>query len=427
MCAGRTRTRCGGWLTRWGWSLLATRRMLIVLDNAIDTAQVRPLLPGPSGCRVLVTSRSPLPGLLAIEGARLLRLDVLTESEASELLTARLGADRVSADPAAARELTRLCARLPLALCIAAARAAILPGTPLASLASELRHSRNPLDSLSSGESGTGVRAAFSWSHGRLRPLAVRMFRLLSLHPGPGISVPAAASLAGYSPGQALTALRDLNRAGLTTEDAPGRYKLHDLLRAYSADQAQHTEEPASQLAAARRVLDHYLHTARAADETLYRTPRGLSLSPPAPGTTPEEFTGKEQAMAWLDAERPVLLKLIDQAATAPSAHAWQLTWILRRYLNNCGYQHELLASQRTALAAARRLGDREAQAYSHLGLGHTCTELGDFQAADENLTRALTAFREAGHHVGEAHTACAVGALHGARDQHSEAITSTQ
>jgi tetratricopeptide (TPR) repeat protein len=131
--------------------------------------------------------------------------------------------------------------------------------------------------------------------------------------------------------------------------------------------------------------------------------------------------------MAWLDAERPVLLKLIDHAAAAPCAHAWQLTWILRRYLNNCGYQDELLASQRTALAAARQLGDGEAQAYSHLGLGHTCIEVGDFPAADENLARALAAFREAGHHVGEAYATCAVGTLHGAQDQHSEAITATQ
>jgi transcriptional regulator with XRE-family HTH domain len=376
-------------------SLLAASRMLIVLDNAVDTAQVRPLLPGSPGCRVLVTSRSPLPGLLAFEGAQSLPLDVLTEAEASDLLTARLGAGRVNADPGAARELSRLCAHLPLALCITAAHAATLPATPLADLVSELRNSRSPLDSLSPGEPGTGVRAVLSWSHGRLHPRASRMFALLSLHPGPDISAPAAASLAGYPPGQALAAIRDLARAGLAAEQAPGRFTLHDLLRAYSSEQAQLTAAAAQDRpAATARGLDHYLHTARAADEALYRTPWGFTLSQPAPGTSPEQFTSKEQALAWLDAERPVLLRLIDQAAGGPGAHAWQLTWILRRYLNNCGYRHELLASQRTALAAARRLGDHEALAYSHLGLGRTCTELGQFQDADENLQQALATSR---------------------------------
>jgi tetratricopeptide (TPR) repeat protein len=408
-------------------SLLAAKRMLVVLDNAVDTVQIRPLLPGSSGCRVLVTSRSPLPGLLAFEGAQLLSLDVLTEPEASDLLTARLGADRVVADPDAARELSRFCARLPLALCITAARAATLPGTPLADLASELRHSQNLLDSLNSGEPGTDVRAVFSWSYGRLRAPAARMFRLLSLHPGPDIGVLAAASLAGYPIGQALTAIRDLARAGLITERAPGRFTLHDLLRAYSTEQALLTEAAEDRLAATGRAVDHYLHSARAADELLYRTAWGLTLGQPAPGTSAEEFTSKERALAWLDAERPILLRLIDQAATDGfDAQTWQLAWIVRRFLNNCGYQHELLASQRTALSAACRLGDHEAQAYSRLGLGRTCTELGKFQEADENLGQALAAFREAGHSVGEAYANCAAGMLAGSQDRHSEAITCT-
>jgi len=408
-------------------SLLAARRMLIVLDNAIDTAQVRPLLPGPSSCRVLVTSRSPLPGLLAFEGARLLSLDVLTEPEASDLLTARLGADRVRADPGATRALSRFCANLPLALCITAARAAILQETPLSDLVSELRNSRSPLDSLNSGEPGTDVRTVFSWSYGRLHPGAARMFRLLSLHPGPDISVPAAASLVGGPIGRARAAIRELARAGLIAEHAPGRFVRHDLLRAYSGEQAQLTEAAEDRLAATGRALDHYLHTARAADETLYRTSWGFTLGQPAPGAYPEEFTTEEQALAWFEAERPILLRIIDQAVTdGLDAHAWQLTWIIRRFLNNCGYQHELLASQQKALSAARRLGDPEAQGYSQLGLGRTCTELGKSQDAERNLRQALAAFRQAGQLTGEVYAICAIGMLLGSQDRHSEAITCT-
>ena len=178
-------------------SLLAGRRMLVLLDNARDAGQVRPLLPASPGCLVLVTSRSQLTGLAAAEGAMPMALDLLTGGEAHELLAVRLGDERLAAEPAAVQELIGLCARLPLALAIAAARAASQPALPLAALAAELRDAGGRLDALDVGDTAASVRAVFSWSYQQLDAATARMFQLLGLHPGPGIGVPAAASLAG--------------------------------------------------------------------------------------------------------------------------------------------------------------------------------------------------------------------------------------
>jgi hypothetical protein len=202
-------------------SLLAGRRMLVLLDNARGVGQVRPLLPASPGCLVLVTSRSQLTGLAAAEGARPMALDLLTGGEAHELLAARLGDERLAAEPAAVQELIGLCARLPLALAIAAARAASQPALPLAALAAKLRDAGGRLDALDVGDTAASVRAVFSWSYQQLDAAAARMFQLLGLHPGPGIGVPAAASLAALPPRQARAVLAGLTRAHLLAEPAP--------------------------------------------------------------------------------------------------------------------------------------------------------------------------------------------------------------
>jgi len=211
-------------------SLLADKRMLIVADNARDDQQVRPLLPASPGSLVLVTSRNPLAGLAAADGARLLTLDVLSHAEAVHMLTIRLGDARAAAEPGPVDEIARLCACLPLALAVAAARAAARPRVPLAALAAELRD------------------------------FADRRFRL-GIHPGPDIPVPAA-SLAGISQPDARLPLRELASADLIAEHVPGRSSFHDLLRAYAAEQAHHASGHAEVAAAIGRVLDHYLHTA---------------------------------------------------------------------------------------------------------------------------------------------------------------------
>jgi tetratricopeptide (TPR) repeat protein/transcriptional regulator with XRE-family HTH domain len=392
-------------------SLLAGKRMLVVLDNARDAAQVRPLLPGSPSCLVLVTSRSQLSGLVAVDGARLLTLDVLTEQEARDLLAVRLGAARAAAEPGAVGELTRLCVRLPLALCIMAARAALLPQAPLSGLVTELQEALDPLDALDAGEPIADLRTVFSWSYDNLTSQASGMFRLLSQHPGPDIGLPAAASLAGIPAAAARIALRDLTRAGLITERAAGRYEFHDLLRAYALNRSQLTDAPEDRQRALGRVLEYYLHTARAADTVLYPARWSVTFEDPLPGTSPEVFSGKEQARAWFDTERPALLKLLAQAERSGFDHyCWRLAWLFRTHLYARGYLHDLAATQRAALAAACRAGDREGQALVHLGIGRACTYLADYREAGGHLDQALAIFREIGHQVGEANTNIVLG-----------------
>ena len=241
-------------------SLLAGKRILVLLDNARSAEQVRPLLPGSPGCLAIVTSRDKLAGLVATEGARPLALDLLTAADARDLLARRLGADRVAAEPAAIACIIAACARLPLALTIAAARAATSPTFPLAAIAAELREAASALDPFDAGESATDVRTVFSWSYRALSAPAARMFRLLGLHPGPDVAVTAAASLAAVPPGQARALLAELTRAHLLAEHAPGRYAFHDLLRAYASELASAQECPADRASAVHRLLDHYLH-----------------------------------------------------------------------------------------------------------------------------------------------------------------------
>ena len=244
--------------------------MLIVLDNARDADQVRPLLPASGACLAVVTSRSRLTGLVAMEAARPLSLDVLSAEEARELLVRRLGGEQIAADPAAADELIRLCARLPLALAIAAARGATRPGLSLAALAAELREAHGQLDGLDAGDAATNIRAVFSWSCQNLSAPAARMFRLLGVHPGPDISAHAAASLAGIGRDKARAVLGELGRVSLIAEHVSGRFAFHDLLRAYAAEQASVIDGDAACQAAIHRVLDHYVHSANAAARLLY-------------------------------------------------------------------------------------------------------------------------------------------------------------
>jgi len=238
-------------------SLVAGKRMLVLLDNAGSAGQVRPLLPGAAGCLVAITSRSRLPGLLARSGGTPVTLGPLTEPEAMTLLRTLLGGTRVDAEPAAATAIAARCAFLPLAVRIAAERAAHRPRLPLAQLAAELAAEHDRLDALTAGEDpGTTIRSVLSWSYHSLPPAAARLFRLLGLHPGPDISVPTAAALAGISTAEAARLLETLAGIHLLEETAPGRYHLHDLLRAYAAERATTGETPASHTAATQR--DHH-------------------------------------------------------------------------------------------------------------------------------------------------------------------------
>ncbi len=385
-------------------SLLDGKRMLIVLDNARNVAQVRPLLPGSPGSLVVVTSRNEMTGLVAAEGAVPLTLDVLSFAEAREMLVRRLGQDRAAAEPEAADEIISACARLPLALGIAVGRAAGRPKRPLTELAAELRDARGRLDALEAGDAVTNVRAVLSWSYNQLSEPAARMFRLLGVHPGPDISLSAAASLAGMARADAGAALRELSRTHMVAEYLPARFTFHDLLRAYAADQAERQDPVPERRAAAHRVLDHYLHTGMAASHRFspFRSP--LQLASPQPGVLPADVADKEQAMAWFDAEVPVLLALIAYAdANDFDTHAWQIPWTLGPFFNRRGRWQDYVATQQTALAAARRLGDTLALAHAHHLLGHVQLQVGEYEAADPNFRRALDLFRELGDRANEA------------------------
>jgi len=340
-------------------SLLAGRRMLIVLDNAWNAEQVRSLLPGSPGCLVLVTSRNRLTGLAAAEGAHLLALDCLTERESRELLTRSLSPGRAVAEPAAVAELAGLCAGLPLALCGVAARAAGRPRLPLAVLAAELRDDRGRLDALETGEAATSVRIVLSWSRARLSELAGQMFRLLGVHVGPDITVAAAASLAGRSRDQAHLALAELCDGHLVTEYAPHRYMCHDLLRAYAAEAARIRDSDAERREAVHRVLDHYMHTANAASAMLYPHYVRLACARPRPGVLPEEIASPGQAAEWFANEQHVLLAAIAAAADEGYApHAWGLPWAAGPFFAGAGndQEHDAHDSARDYLYTARTL-----------------------------------------------------------------------
>jgi tetratricopeptide (TPR) repeat protein len=386
-------------------SLLANRRMLIVADNARNEQQVRPLLPASPASLVLVTSRSQLAGL-ATDGARLLTLDVLPPGEAVQLLTARLGAARAAAEPVALAQIAELCAFLPLALAVTAARAAARPTFPLAALADELRDTAGRLDALDAGDRAVSVRAAFSWSYQQLTPPAARMFRLLGLHPGPDISVPAATSLTATSVPEARNMLRELARAHLIAEHIPDRYTFHDLLRAYAAALARDTDSERDREAAVGRLLDHYLHTASRAAYVLNPVREPIALAPPSPGAVPEQPADHRQALAWFEAERLVLLAAVTLADQSGfDAHAWQLPRAMSPFLQNRGHWQEWAATQRTGLATATRAGDTAGQATSSRLLANACTELGDHHQAVGNLVNSLRLYQQLGNRLGEAMT----------------------
>jgi DNA-binding SARP family transcriptional activator/tetratricopeptide (TPR) repeat protein len=382
-------------------SLLAGRRMLIVLDNARDEAQVRPLLPGSARCTVLVTSRSQCVGLAAAEGARLVVLGLLTEHEGGQLLTTRLGAGRAAAEPESVAELVQLCGRLPLALAITAAQAATRPAVPLGSLAAGLRDARARFDALDAGDEAADIRSAFSWSYRLLSESAAGMFRRLAAHPGPDISEAAAAGLAGWAVPAARAALSELARASLVLEHDAGRFALHDLLRAYAGQLCDEDERRA----AIRRAADHYVSVARDAMRLAYPAEdhRPLPLAARL-STPPEPLADREQALAWLEAEHRVLLAMTAAAAEAGlDAHAWELPSVLSMHFSRRGYFPDWAESQRTALAAAARLDDAAAQARAHRGLGDAMIQLDSVAQARSHLRRAMAIYRRLGDENGQA------------------------
>jgi DNA-binding SARP family transcriptional activator/tetratricopeptide (TPR) repeat protein len=388
-------------------SVLADRRMLIVLDNARSAAQVRPLLPGGSGCSVVVTSRDPLTPLITTEQARSLRLALFPYAEARGFLVRRLGAGRVNAAPAAADELIGRASGLPLALSIAAARAAVEPDAPLARIASSLR----TLEDLRGGDAASDLRTVFSSSYRTLAPAAARMFRLLGLHPIPQMSPAAAASLAGVTPGEASTLLASLESVNLVSV-SDGIVTLHDLLHAYAASLA------GSDPAAWERLASHYLQTAVAADLVLDPSRPPVPLPPPVPGSVPDRLLDPAGRAAPLPAGSPAAASQAAAASTAAAssavpagvadrpldAMAWFTRWHqvllallgtpvvvplayhLTIYLQRQGHWPDQVLSQEAALAAS---ADPASRARALRALARALIQLGRYPEADTRLRAA--------------------------------------
>jgi len=386
-------------------SLLAGKRVLVVLDNAREAEQVRPLLPGTPACVAVVTSRDSLAGLVARDGAVRLDLDLLPLPDALDLLRALIG-QRAAADSGAATALARQCSRLPLALRVAAELAAARPAVSLAGLVAELADQQRRLDLLDAdGDPRTAVRAVFSWSCRHLEPDAARAFRLAGLHPGPDFDCHAAAALTATSIEQAERLLGLLASAHLIQPAGPGRYGLHDLLRAYARELAAASEPDEEQRVALTRLLDHYLHTAASAMDTLFpaeqhRRPRVLPPATPTPPVTGDPAA----ARAWLDAQRASLVAAATHAASCGwPGHAVRLAATLWRYLETGGHYPEAITVHTHACRAARQVGDRAAEATALTSLGFVDLRQCRHRQADDYLRRALALFRETGDWSGEA------------------------
>ncbi|WUH89566.1 tetratricopeptide repeat protein [Streptomyces sp. NBC_00433] len=372
-------------------SITANRRMLLVLDNARDTAQVVPLLPGGAACSVLVTSRRQLTGLITAHGARPLPLDVLPEDEARQLLARHLGPGRLHLEPEAAATVLTCCAGLPLALGIAAACAVTHPGPSLTALATELGDTAHRLDALDGGEPQADLRAVLSWSRHALSPDAADVLGLLAIAPGPDITAAAAASLLALPPAATRALLRELDRAHLIQLHAPGRYRMHDLLRLHAAENARDHHTPADRQAALRRVVDFYAVTARAGARLLAPHQPAPRSGESAPDRVPHPLRDAASAMSWFDAEHTNLLA----AQQVARGHGWDaqvcdLAWALDPYNRRRGHLEAQADSWQRAVAGAQHLDDPALRAQAHQMLGDAHAQLGRTADALRHLAQAL-------------------------------------
>ncbi|MEU3649840.1 BTAD domain-containing putative transcriptional regulator [Lentzea sp. NPDC034063] len=414
---------------------LAGRRMLVLLDNVSDSGQVLPLLPDAHGSVVVITSRRELNGVTARADAATVGLDLPDEHEAVELMTRRLGERRITAEPTAAREIAALCARLPLALAIVCARAAGSPGLRMSELAERLADAgpaRPDSFGLGPDDLGGDVRSVLSWSYRELSPPAARLFRLLSVVPGPSVSVGAAMGLTGLSHAAVSELMHELKVAHLLVETGDGRFSCHDLLKMLAAELFAEKDGEEQHRVAWARLLDHYLafahHCALQLDnhDDLPRLPAAVANSqdgePGATGTALEAF----------GAEHLALVSSVRWAAeNGFESHAWRLAWYLRRFLFWLGYTADLLLVSELALEAAQRVNDQEGIGYAHRLLARLAFEQGHITISNRHTAAAVTAFAAAelrltqGHAhrqeaAARAYSGDFVGGLAAARKAHS-------
>jgi DNA-binding SARP family transcriptional activator/tetratricopeptide (TPR) repeat protein len=388
-------------------TVLADRRVLMVLDNARDAEQARPLLPGGRGILVIVTSRSRMRGLTAREGARRIAVDTLPLDDAVDLLTAGLDRQRVGYDEESLTELAELAGRMPLALAVAVERASLFRDSKVAELVGELRDEQNRLDALDPGDDLlTSVRAVFSWSYQALDEEAAQTFRLLGLHPGVDIGPSAAAALIGSARSRQARLLDRLADVNLLQRSRHGRYTMHDLLRTYAAELVHEVDDQARRESAIRRLLSWYVHSAadaHAKSVTTEGEPRFMNIGAPEVGVTPLSFADHRQAHDWLDAEWPTLVRLVSYAAAQghPQA-AYHLVNKLHHYLVSDRPPAEAAALQAIARESTVAVGQRVDEGFITNQLGISYGRLGDYERCIDHLERARHLFRAEQHTGGE-------------------------
>jgi tetratricopeptide (TPR) repeat protein/DNA-binding SARP family transcriptional activator len=404
-------------------SQLTGRRMLIVLDNARTADQVRPLLPAEPGCLVLITSRRRL---TALDDARPLSLNILPVTDAVTLFTRIAGPGRITSHPHAVERVVELCGRLPLAVRIAAARLRARPAWTVAHLADRLTDQHDRLGELDDGE--RGVAAAFTLSYHDLTGEQRQTFRRLGLHPGADTDPYAAAALTGHPVAQAGRTLEQLLDAHLLIQAVPGRYRFHDLMRAYAADLARAQDSDDVRRTALTGLFDHYLATAAAAMDTLF--PAGMFQRPRIQpvDSPPPPVTETATARAWLDAERPNLVAACAHTAT----HGWpgrtnRLSATLALYLDFGGHFADALTIHTHTRDAAGRCGDLAAEAHALTSLGTSLDGLGRHAQAVNQLQHALHIFRQIGHRAGEARALNNLGYAHCRWGHYEQAVGYTQ
>jgi tetratricopeptide (TPR) repeat protein len=376
-------------------SLVSGRRMMMLLDNARSEDQVRPLLPGTASCAVVITSRANLTGLVVDHGAEQVRLDVFSEQEALEALHTQIGS-RLRAEPEAAVDLARRCAYLPLALRIASGLVLNSPDTTVAELVEELSDEHSRLDVLDTGDDPrTAVRSVFSWSYRQLPADAARLFRLLGLAPGREFDRRAVAALLDVPVTVASRTIGVLARARLVRERSQGRVEVHDLLRVYAAELVRQEDDETGRAQAMTRYFDHHLHTADQADRLL--APHRFRIGLDGAQRHTPNFGTREEALAWLNARRDAFLGLMRADDPELDARRWQLAYTLRGFFFLTKDWDAWVGTHELALAAARRLGDRRAEAFTHNNLGMALLERGDGNGAEPHYVRARELFEQAG------------------------------
>jgi DNA-binding SARP family transcriptional activator/tetratricopeptide (TPR) repeat protein len=401
-------------------TVLAGRRMLVLLDNARDADQVRPLLPGASSL-VLVTSRSQLRGLAAREGAHRVTLDHLSERESTDLLIRVIG-DRAESEPKAVAELARLCGGLPLALALAAERATREPSSPLADLVDDLHDERDRLDLLGSDEDPeSDLRGVFSWSYQAVSVEAAALFRMLGIAPGPDIGIDAATILAGTGRGRAQRLLDQLVRANLVHTRQPGRFEIHDLLRSYAIELAHRHDRAEDRQAAMLRLLRWYTQGAFNARNMLHVGETDLAPQPPVEAP---DFPSASEALAWYGGEWQNLRAAVRLAyEQGYDDLCWRLAFALWVHLQIVRGMDALAELHSLGLRAAHRLGDPRATAHMLTGIGTVHRVVGRFEAGARVHRRAIELFRSCGDQAGEATALSNLSAVLRELGRHDESL----